>query len=175
MLVPISLCLCCASLSTALSTSAPLSAQHHSLGRAPETSGSSETLEQLVLPVLAKRVCNLLASRAKFSCASWVLHLRFYCWQRLRRGSVGCGQRALGLLWASTLLPGSCGHREPSPRPEAIPPPLIPMVEMPWEGLRDEKVVLSNENCSSLVYGNTQRGKAVGHRYGTGGRDPDGM
>lgn len=71
------------------------------------------------------------------------------------------------MLWACTLLPGSCGHKEPSPRPEAIPPPSIPMVELPWVGLTDEKVVLSNQNCSIPVRGNGQRGKAMGHRCDT--------
>lgn len=174
MFVHISLCPCCASWSTALSTSAPPSAQHYSLGRAQETNASSETLEQLGLPVLAKRVCNLLASQATFGCASWISYLRFYCWQRLRRGSVGCGQRALRLLWASTLLPGSCGHREPSPRPEATPPPSVPMVEMPWVGLRDENVVLPNQNWSSPACGNTQRGKVMGHWCDPRDGDPAG-
>lgn len=174
MLVNISLCPCCASLSTALSTSAPPSAKDYSLGRTPETNGSSEILEQLGLPVLAKRVCNLLALWAKFTCVSWISYLRFYCWQRLRR-PCRLWSEGSGLPCTSMLLPGSCGHREPSPRPEAIPPPSFPMVEMPWAELRDEKVVLSNQKCSNLVHANVQCGNGVGNRCDTRDGDPAGM
>lgn len=70
-------------------------------------------------------------------------------------------------LWTNTLLPGSCGHREPSPRPEAILPPSIPMVLMPRVGLRDEEVALPKQDCSSLAHGSAQRGNAAGHRCAT--------
>lgn len=168
MLVHIPLCLCCVfppQLLPQPSTTAWEEPQKPMAPLRPLSNLASQSQQ---------RGCATCWPRAKFSCASWISYLRFYGWQRLRRGRVGCDQRALELLWASTLLPGSCGHREPSPRPEAIPPPSIPMVQLPSVGLRDEKVVLSNQNCSSPACGNTQRGKAVGHRCDTRDRDPAG-
>lgn len=103
---------------------------------------SSETLEQFGLPVLAKRVCKIPLCLLDF-----ILKVLLLAEAEKRR--CGLWSEGSGLLRAGTLLPGSCGHREPSPRPEAIPPPPVPMVEMPWVGLRDEKVGLPKKNCSS--------------------------